>query len=121
VKRKREWRRWTEEDDRLMTDLFRLPGGIEEICRRTGRNAGAVWFRARVLHLSRRRCRRKPRYFAPTPPARADLLNSRVCPGLNGRGCGNRLRAEMVPSVYGYVAPGEYDLVCLAGHRFRAT
>ena len=52
------------------------------------------------------------------PPARTDLLESRKCPG-NGKGCGYLLWKEMVPSGYGYIAPGEVDLVCVAGHRFR--
>jgi hypothetical protein len=121
MREKRQWREWTPDEDRLMLELYCQPEGPEEIARRTGRTMAAVVFRAHVLRQNRRRYRRNPRFMAETPAPRGELLESLKCPGLNGHGCGNRLWEELVPSGCGYIAPGEIDLVCVAGHRFRAT
>jgi len=104
-----------------MLELYSQPDGPEQLARLTGRTLGAIVFRAHVLRQNRRMYLRNPRYLVETPPPRAELLESLQCPGLNGHGCGNRLWGELVPSGYGYIAPGELDLVCVAGHRFRAT
>ena len=75
-------------------------------------------FRASRLRARRDEAKiyRDNRFFKDAPPARTDLAASRVCPR-----CESLLREEPVPSGYGYLAPGEVDLVCIAGHRFRAT
>jgi hypothetical protein len=114
------FRRWSEKEDELVRELFLRPGGIAETMEATGRTHKAIRFRASRLGF---RGPNNQRYvmrdkFKNPPPARPDLLESMKCPG-NGRGCGNLLRREMVPSGYGYIAPGEFDLVCVAGHRFR--
>ena len=121
MKRKRPqdcFGRWSDADDELVRELFRQPGGIAEIVETTGRTLNAVRFRAYRLGFRDpdRRYLRSEKYQDP-PPARTDLLSSMICPG-NGKGCGNRLWEEMVPSGYGYIVPGKFDLVCAAGHRF---
>jgi len=112
--------RWTEEEDELVRELFLRPGGIAEIMEATGRTPKAIRFRASRLGFrgpNNQRYVMKEKFKDP-PPGRTDLLKSMRCPG-NGKGCGYLLRKEMVPSGYGYIAPGKFDLVCVAGHRFR--
>ena len=112
--------RWTDDEDELVRELFLQPGGLEEIAAVTGRTPQAIRFRAYRFGFrgpNNQRYVMKEKFKDP-PPARTDLLESMKCPG-NGKGCGNRLWEEMVPSGYGYLAPGKFDLVCVAGHRFR--
>lgn len=114
--------RWTEEEDQLLRELHCQRGGLEEVAETTGRTIGAIRYRGYVLGLrgpnQRYVTKVKKEGFQDPSPARTDLLESMKCPG-NDRGCGYLLRREMVPSGYGYIAPGKFDLVCVAGHRFR--
>ena len=111
--------RWSAEDDERVRELYRQPGGPREIEEETGRTLKAVHYRAYRLGLTEGGKKlRGGRKFQDPPPARMDLLESMKCPG-NGKGCGHLLWKEMVPSGYGYIAPGKFDLVCVAGHRFR--
>jgi hypothetical protein len=107
----------------LLRDLYAEPGGPLEISSRVGRSLASVGQRAQILGVRRDETKnyRHARFYKDAPAPRAELLASLECPGLNGHGCGNRLWRELVPSGYGYIAPGELDLVCVAGHRFRAT
>ncbi len=114
-----KWLRWTSEDDELFREVFGEPGGPKKLAEEFGISLPAVWFHAHCLGLRRGRRVTRQESFVEAPPPRPDLLKTMVCPGRNGHGCGARLRTEMVPSGYGYIAPGEMDLVCVAGHRFR--
>jgi len=102
----------------MVRDLYREYGGPGKLVEATGRTLRAVHYRAYRLGLTNGRKKAKAGRKFREAPARTDLLESMRCPGI-GRGCGNLLRKEMVPSGYGYIAPGEFDLVCVAGHRFR--
>lgn len=115
------FRRWEPDEDDLIRELFHKPGGKETIAEETGRTMAAIRLRASNLGITHgpRKVRALKQTYAEPRPARQDLLQTLRCPGINGHGCGNRLWMERVPSAYGYIVPGAFDLICLAGHRFR--